>query len=120
MPDDCIDFKERLINLETEVNTNLFPRIDKIELIIDKLTNDVSEIRIRFPDLATKKDLTEAEGRLTGKIDSAIIGLLKDSIAATPPRLSAYWAKWTTIWTAVGCLGALTSAVFGTLLFLKR
>ena len=62
----------------------------------------------RLESLASKEDVAKLEGRLGGRIDQAIRGLLQDALNAVPAKHANAINKMIMVWT--GVLAAITAA----------
>jgi hypothetical protein len=67
-------------------------RVDKHDTLLGALRTDVSKIEAVLPSVATKADLAAISERLSAKIDTAVVGLLKDALSAYPARMGNIFA----------------------------
>ena len=94
------------------MSDDLIPRVNRLEEIVGILQKDVQEIKAKFPYLATKSDLTDQTNVLSSKIDSAVIGLLKDSMNAFPAKVG--------LWIAgLGAVATIFGTVIATIYLVK-
>lgn len=64
-------------------------RVGTLEKSVSSLREDLAELRIIVPTLATKVDLSKHETSMGAKIDSAINGVLRDALNSVPARYAA-------------------------------